>query len=136
MTKRMERIIKGLQECREELNNFIEDLCRRDSLTGFTCDKWDSYKSRAVPVLKAFGDFLKELEGMGAKWIPVTQRLPENRERVIVTFEQKYGDSKYGVAIDCVKNGKWRWEEEFPEGDIKVVAWMPFPKPWSGEVKG
>lgn len=124
MTERSKRIVEGFRHCNTRENScegcpirqecFQSGLSFENALSGFALEVIDELQSQ---------------------WTPVTQRLPKNYERVIVTFEQKYGDSKYGVAIDCVKNGKWHWEEEFPEGDIKIVAWMPFPKPWSGEVK-
>lgn len=58
------------------------------------------------------------LSGMPAdipRWIPVTERLPEEHEEVL-TY-----DSVFGITFDSQHNGKWR---KHP------VAWMPLPEPY------
>lgn len=49
------------------------------------------------------------------RWIPVTERLPEEHEEVL-TY-----DSVFGITFDSQHNGKWR---KHP------VAWMPLPEPY------
>ena len=51
------------------------------------------------------------------RWIPVTERLPEEHEEVL-TY-----DSVFGITFDSIHNGKWR---KHPE------AWMPLPEPYKG----
>lgn len=130
MTKRMERIIKGLQECREKLSDLVEDIYRCDSCTGFTCDKWDSYKSRAVPVLEAFGGFLKELEEKEAKWIPVNEKLPEEMDDVQITVKQD--DGKLYSCQGYLCSDKWYFSDHMyiRPTDGKVLAWAPLPEPY------
>lgn len=63
--------------------------------------------------------FLEET-GVIPRWIPVTEKLPENGNEVLTV-------DKIGLVVpDCYIKGEWY---EFP-GD--VVAWMPIPE-WEGE---
>lgn len=54
------------------------------------------------------------------RWIPVTERLPEEHEEVLTS------DSVFGITFDSLHNGKWR---KHP------VAWMPLPEPYKGGEK-
>lgn len=89
------------------------------------------------------------------KWIPVTERLPDDIRPVIVTWKNtdpksyyQYIVGKHFIGTACYKTGKWYWyssttedmlaeygrydSEEFDEA-IECIAWMPLPKPWKGE---
>lgn len=88
------------------------------------------------------------------RWIPVTERLPEDIKPVIVTWKNvdpksyyQYIVGKHFIGTAHYKNGKWFWyssvtedllaeygkcdSEEFDEA-IEVVAWMPLPEPYKG----
>lgn len=64
-----------------------------------------------------------EESGYTGCWVPVTEKLPEVDEIVLVTCEREYDNtvvdittySKRGFLID------------------PVTAWMPLPMPWKGE---
>lgn len=76
------------------------------------------------------------------EWIPVTKRLPEDMQKVLVWFEYyRYGDYNcmfptYGFCYMC--DGKW---SPFINGetgwtDAHIIAWMPLPEPYKvGGVK-
>ena len=89
------------------------------------------------------------------RWIPVTERLPENIKPVIVTWENtdpksyyQYIVGKHFIGTAHYKSGKWYWyssvtedllaeygrcdSEEFDEA-IEVTAWMPLPEPYREE---
>lgn len=53
------------------------------------------------------------------RWIPVTERLPKNGTRALVTFEDGFV-----AATDYYGNG---WDLWADSGD--VIAWMPLPEP-------
>lgn len=60
------------------------------------------------------------------KWIPVSERLPEDWENVLVF--SKYGFCETAVYLGIP--GKWRvtWNHEFLE-ENSVTHWMPLPEP-------
>lgn len=89
------------------------------------------------------------------KWIPCSERLPENIRPVIVTWKNtdpasyyQYIVGKHFTGTACHKNGKWYWyssttedmlseygrydSEEFDEA-IECIAWMPLPEPYREE---
>ena len=55
----------------------------------------------------------------GNKWIPVSERLPEEHGEYLVT--DKYGRVTSGLWIGNAK----RWKD--------VIAWMPLPEPYKAE---
>ena len=92
------------------------------------------------------------------RWVPCSERLPEDIRPVIVTWKNtdpksyyQYIVGKHFTGTACCKNGKWYWyssitedilaeygrcdSEEFDE-IIECIAWMPLPEPWRGEQDG
>ena len=89
------------------------------------------------------------------KWIPCSERLPDDYEIVNITWVNRNPEPYYksikdkpftGTAI--YYNGKWYWyscvcEDYLAEcgdstcdrmdKDIEVIAWMPLPEPYKGE---
>ena len=74
-------------------------------------------------------------------WIPVTERLPKEKDAGIL---KKLGTSKrseYVLATvevkgermtvtACTYDGKWDWNMKYAFPDYKIVAWMPLPEPY------
>ena len=82
---------------------------------------------------KACIEWIKSLPS-AQRWIPVTERLPEDDTIVLVTFScGKVGTSswhektKYNNGFDCFMNGFYDdgTSEMYP-----VTAWMPLPEPY------
>ena len=77
------------------------------------------------------------------RWIPVTERLPEEKDAGIL---KKLGTSKrseYVLATvevkgermtvtACTYDGKWDWNMKYAFPDYKIIAWMPMPEPYKG----
>lgn len=74
-----------------------------------------------------------------SEWIPCSERLPEDMQKVLVWFEYyRYGDyncmyQTYGFGYVC--DGKW---SPFINGetgwqDARIIAWMPLPEPYEKE---
>lgn len=67
------------------------------------------------------------------RWIPCSERLPEDEEEVIVSVRDDSGDN----TLDYSSCGWYACAGDFwvvdNEANERVVAWMPLPKPWKGE---
>jgi transcriptional regulator with XRE-family HTH domain len=91
------------------------------------------------------------------RWIPCSERLPEDIRPVIVTWKNtdpksyyQYIVGKHFMGTACYKNGKWYWyssttedmlaeygrydSEEFDEA-IECIAWMPLPDPYKTDIR-
>lgn len=101
--------------------------------------------------LKRYED--AEEHGSYGKWIPVSERLPEDYVPVNITWVNHNPDPYYASIKDvpftatgiCYK-GKWYWysvvcedylkeygeryETDAVDADIEVTAWMPLPEPY------
>ncbi len=128
-------LIKNLRRCATE-----EDSCR-------TCELNDNLFC-ANNLMKQAADAIEELsreyESVSKdlvesvelcrklkkpKWIPVTERLPENDDFVIVAIKDEHGDSPYvysdfGWYFDRAEC----WIVD-TEQRTDITHWMPLPKP-------
>ena len=67
------------------------------------------------------------------EWIPCGERLPKKGEAVLIT--NKKGNVKHGQYRGIYSRDRedwWLWKKNTIED---VVAWMPLPEPYKGEVK-
>lgn len=89
------------------------------------------------------------------KWIPVSEKLPENTDPVNITWVNHkpapyYADikDKPFTATGCYCDGKWYWysavcqayldeyrysENDYMDNEVEVTAWMPLPESYEGE---
>lgn len=113
--------------------------------------------------------WIKEVEEQGCeffdngnKWIPCSERLPEDNVPVNITWINREPVFYYAeikdvpfTATGVYFKGKWYWYsstvedylaeygraewdeiEEAMHNSIEVVAWMPLPAPYGGESNG
>lgn len=114
----------------------IEELQRRAKVLEKVADKW----CEAVP-----------------KWIPVTERLPEDNEAVNVVwvnhnpvFYYQHIKDKPQTSTGVYYRGQWywwsavaqdylaeygKWEPDLMDAAIEVTHWMPLPEPPKEETK-
>ena len=112
-------------------NNAVE-VCQR---YGFEVDKEELKKALAYDrhqYEKGYHDARMAFETPVGEWVPVSDRLPEDRETVFVTA---YWHETYQVMeASYFGNGEW-WCVPFNNcGDhmqrLKPIAWMPLPEPY------
>ena len=78
------------------------------------------------------------------RWIPVAERLPEEKDAGIL---KKLGINKrsdYVLAtvevegermtvMACTYDGKWDWNMKYAFPDYKIIAWRPLPEAYTEE---
>ena len=78
-----------------------------------------------------FADRCRECGKHANKWIPVSERLPEEETDVLICNSKGNIEVSRGSVFD---DGTWEWYTSgwhFGE----VLAWMPLPKPYKAEME-
>lgn len=124
------------------------DDCNSDGLKGIFCSYVDGEKfkeyikelpsviSKGVTVTD-FADKCRECgKQKNGKWIPVSEELPEDYQRVLITVVRYDGEKNVRVAkyrskfktFDCLEN-----HEQWEVGEEGLLAWQPLPEPYQEE---
>lgn len=113
-----------------------EDLAGKVNLT-----EWSSCDVDAVGLaaadrivnqdthIAALQQEIEKLRGQLPRWIPVTERLPEDRSDVLVVA---YWHERWGVYMGWCAPERAAWSVHIGIGDrsdIAVTHWMPLPEP-------
>ena len=77
---------------------------------------------------RQLADWLEELKSLRekSKWIPCSERLPEDNTNVIVCFYS-------GTVTEMRYWGNGIFQGIYEHTAKTIVAWMPLPKPYKGE---
>ena len=67
---------------------------------------------------------------LAQKWIPVSERLPEENDHCLCCDEDGY------MTIGYVLKWSKEWCFDDDDIDLDVVAWMPLPTPYKAESEG
>lgn len=71
------------------------------------------------------------------KWIPVTERLPENTEKVLALSKSRFGNGYLSWLVRYNPDAGTFYDYDSEWGNIKIhniTHWMPLPSPPSTEV--
>ena len=85
--------------------------------------------------IKALNMAIEALQEPERKWIPVTEKLPENGCGVLVTVNGKHNNITFVDALEIAEyDGDFGWiVEGYPQWtDPNVTAWQPLPEPFEG----
>ena len=133
---------------REDAIEAVEEVS--ENYTGKGDREWHPHIDFIVGALRA----IPSADRPQGKWIPCSERLPEDIRPVLVTWKNndpasyyQYIVGKHFIGTAHYHRGKWYWyssvtedllaeygkcdSEEFDEA-IEAVAWMPLPEPWKG----
>lgn len=98
----------------------MSDLISRADAIRLLVDKYKFTTSEATEILS-------ELPSAEARWIPCSERLPEENE-VVLTQANFKDDIKMAVSSRVDYNYWTGWGTR----EVNVIAWMPLPKPYKG----
>ena len=104
---------------RESLKRHCESMCK---------------KFKDVPTSGTYGEHRLVLDLLEqTEWIPVSERLPEDFQRVLVTVVNYNGNKVVRVAEYDNYKGVFRIKENHEEwevGEKGLLAWMSLPEPY------
>ena len=81
------------------------------------------------PVIEACRMGMKALEQ--TRWIPCSERLPEEGKRYLVSAIWKDKDFEKSAVYDAVYGSDGLWHSyNYEPVSYKVIAWQPLPEPY------
>ena len=89
--------------------------------------------TETLTYLEALEMGVEALQEPERKWIPVSERLPDNGYGVLVTVNGKHNDIIFIDALEIAEyDGDFGWiVEGYPQWtDPDVTAWQPLPEPF------
>lgn len=110
----------------------IERLKQNKAAAEFYAGMIDNYKSvcNELKDIEAFDMAIEALSEPKIGWIPVSEKLPETGDSILVT----YSDEEVGIVWDARPKA---WETYIESNNlIYPIAWMPLPEPYRTVQRG
>jgi hypothetical protein len=133
--RQVNQILSALPSAELTMGELISRADAIEALRGL----FDMRKSRAKVIVECFSEQINTLPSAEAEWIPCSERLPSERELVLIS------DNNYVYPAvfhpNGVYDGKTVWSEyywtDLETGIIQNQpdAWMPLPKPYREDGK-
>lgn len=94
-------------------------------------EEWDRHSK--TPNAKALDMAIEALQEQERKWIPVSERLPEDEYGVLATVNGKHNNTTFIDALEIAEYDSdegWIIEGYLDWINPDVTAWMPLPEPY------
>lgn len=127
-------VLKELKVYIEDLPHYSPDEVAEALEMGIKALEQKSYKSEARRWKRRYLDLKQRIIKLEeqTRWIPVSERLPKDRE--LVLFSKKTDRVFEGRYFDNDTDHQWYSfrDETFAWNNV-VTAWMPLPEPYKAE---
>ena len=124
------------QEFAKDTNVLTKDLISRQDAID-TIRKFQTYKlfEKDNMLLVDQAEVMTELMMLPSaepQWIPVSERLPERNEIVLVSYKTTNKVHMCKYLDDGSENPWWSYNDDCSAWNNVILAWMPLPPPYEG----
>ena len=122
----------------------MDELIKRQDALDALCDACTLASVKSECIFKNLESCMDhnailDVPAVEERWIPCSERLPEDFEDVLVWFEYfRYGVynrlyQTHGIGDYSSEYDSWMINHESGWSKLRVLAWMPLPEPYKEE---